>query len=282
MNTENSQPKISIILPTYNGARTVARAIESVIGQTFSSWELLVIDDGSTDGTAEVVKKYTESDARIRYLRNEVNLGIQKTLNRGIAESKGDYIARIDDDDAWAEPAKLALQAAYLDEHPHCVLVGTGTISVDKNGREITRYLSPESDASVRGHMLFRNCFVHSSVMFRKDAVMQAGGYSEDTSVRHVEDYDLWLRLGGLGDLANLPIYGVKFTVSSGSISAKNMLDQYAKNIALIKEYRHDYPRYHAGLAVARLRYAAALAFGKILPSGVRGRIVGLYKRLFK
>ena len=271
---------VSIILPTYNGMKYIGRALQSVINQDFNDWELLVIDDGSSDTTVEIVEKYAQIEPRIIYLKNEKNLGIQRTLNKGLQIAKGKYIARIDDDDQWIEKNKLSLQVAYLDEHVDCVLVGTGTIIVNEEGKETTRYIGPQSDTAVRNNILSRNCFVHSSVLFRADAVRNLGGYSESIETKHSEDYDLWLRLGSVGIFTNLPIYGVRFLLSTHNISSQNLLMQYSNNIRLIKKYRNNYPNYYRGLFIAQIRFIGALLFGKIIPPALRGKIIGVYKTI--
>jgi glycosyltransferase involved in cell wall biosynthesis len=243
-------PAISVILPVYNAAATVGRALASVARQTFSDYELIVVDDGSTDRSGEIIEKAVAADSRISYVRNERNLGIQKTLNRGLALAQGEYVARMDADDEWAEPEKLAQQVEFLERHPDYVICGTGIIAVDERGAELKRHHKPQSDAEIRGRILGLNPFAHPSVVFRADPVRGLGGYDESADSRHVEDYELWLRLGRVGKMANLPFYGLKYTVSGQQISTKNMLEQFRKNFALAARFRSDYP----GYARAQLR----------------------------
>lgn len=271
---------VSIILPTYNGGKYIKRAIESVMTQTFSDWELLIIDDGSTDDTERIVKEFASKDSRIIYLKNENNLGIQKTLNRGLKESKGEYIARIDDDDEWVDKDKIKKQVEFLESKPDHVLVGTGVIVINENNNELFRYLLPESDKDIKGRILGKNCFVHSSVMFRKLTALEFGGYDESTSTRHIEDYDLWLKFGTVGKFANLPTYAIKFTQRKGSISGKNKIEQFKKNINLIKNYKNKYPNYLGYLLMSYFR----LFFIKIynlLPFFIKNIIFKLYKKFY-
>lgn len=269
---------ISIILPTYNGGKYIKRAIESIISQTYSSWELLVIDDGSTDNTSDILRNYISKDNRIKYLKNDFNLGIQKTLNKGIKESKGEYIARIDDDDEWIDKDKLEKQINFLSKHQDCVLVGTGVIVVNEDGEELLRYLLPESNEAIKARILGKNCFVHSSVMFKRDVVLGLGGYNESKESRHIEDYDLWLRLGTIGKLANLPVYAVKFTSREGSLTAVNRVEIFKKIIKLIKNYKNSYPNYFWALlrSIARV-----VVYGVIIKTPIRfflNRIIKIYK----
>lgn len=275
---KNTQISVSIILPTHNGAKYIKRAIGSVVAQTFSDWELLVINDGSTDETENIIKEYVNKDARIIYLKNEINLGIQKGLNRGLKEAKGEYIARIDDDDEWVDKDKLKKQIEFLEKNKEYVLVGTGVIVVDEDGQELLRYLLPETDKDIRGKILAKNCFVHSSVMFKKDTTLTFGGYDESKDTRHIEDYDLWLKLGTIGMFANLLIYGVKFTQRMGSISSVNKLEQFRKNINLAKKYKNNYPNYFGSLIRSYLRI---VVYGFILRSPIKftlNKVIKFYK----
>lgn len=246
--------KISIILPTYNGEKYISRAIESVLAQSFLHWELIIIDDGSSDNTEKIVKKFSDKDSRVIYLKNEANLGIQKTLNRGLREAKGDYIARIDDDDEWIDKDKLQKQIEFFNNNSEYILVGTGVVIVDENNNELFRYLSPLDDKEIRGKILGRNCFVHSGVIFKKDIALKLGGYSEDKSTKHIEDYDLWLKFGMEGKLANISSYSVSFTLRSESISSSNRLTQAIMVLKLIRKYKDKYPNFKFNYFISFLR----------------------------
>jgi len=270
---------VSIILPTYNGSRFLKRSIDSVIAQTYSAWELLIMDDGSTDGSFNIITELQQTDSRIRYIKNDSNLGIQKTLNKGIKEARGVYIARIDDDDVWAETDKLEQQIDFLEENPEYVLVGTGVIQIDEQDQEIFRYLLPETDTSIRRGLLAQNRFAHSSVVFRKDIVIDLDGYNESSEVRHVEDYDLWLRMGTKGMLTNLSMYGVRLTLQASSISGTNKINQFYKNIILIRKYKNYYPGVTKALL---LGYARIIVYRFLINSPLKGIIkwaVRFYKK---
>jgi len=269
---------VSIILTTYNGAKFITQAIESVLTQSFRDFELLVIDDGSTDNTAEVVKKYSRKDPRIIYLKNENNLGIQKSLNRCLKEARGEWVARIDDDDIWVDPEKLRKQAEFLNASPDYVLVGTGVIMQNEAGLELFRFLNPESDKDIREKLLVKNCFIHSSVVFRKDVAFKFGGYSEKKEARHVEDYDLWLKLGTIGKMANLPIYSVRFTLRPGSISSENKSEQFKKNIIFIKKYKDQYPNYWQAIIWGYFRWIFYKLYRIIPLTDLKNKILKIYK----
>lgn len=271
-------PKVSILLPTHNGAKWIGGAIESVLHQTYPHFELIVINDASADNTESVVRDFVHKDARVVYVANETNLGIQKTLNKGLQLAKGEYIARIDDDDVWAEKDKLEKQVSFLDMHHDYALVGTGTIVVNEEGTELFRFLSPETDEEVRNKLLFKNCFTHSSVMFRKDVVLSGGGYREDEVARHVEDYELWLRLGVKGKLGNLPMYGVRFMLRGGAISARYKPAQLKNTIRLIQMYKRYYYRSFLAVVFAHIRYTGYVLLEK-LPKPFQKFVFGIYKK---
>jgi glycosyltransferase involved in cell wall biosynthesis len=270
-------PKVSIILPTYNGAKWIKNAMQSVLNQSFVDWELLVVNDGSIDNTDEVISSFT--DERIKYIKNEQNLGLQKTLNKGINLAKGEYVARLDDDDQWIDLHKLEKQIEYLEQNKKCVLVGTGVIVVDENGKEILRYLNKKTDKKIRASILFKNNFVHSSVVFRKDKVLEVGLYGEGEESHHIEDYDLWLRLGLVGEFYNLPIYGVLYMTRNSGISLKNRKEQFLKSLNLIKKYKNKYPNFYAYFVLAFLRNSLYFIYLKI-PKKIQKVILYFYKNL--
>lgn len=240
---------ISIIFPTYNSAHTIARAVRSVLAQSYTNWELLVIDDGSTDTTESVVREFV--DPRIMYIKQEQNLGLQKTLNHGLALAKGEYIARIDADDLWNNPKKLETQVLFLKSHPDYVLVGTGIITMDTDGVELTRTLLPETNEAIRARMLSKNCFAHASVLFRKEV----GEYSEEGVVQHAEDYELWMRAGLLGKMANIPQYMTTLTVAPSTITARNRATQARRILGIAYKYKTKYPNVLGGIIIASMRY---------------------------
>jgi glycosyltransferase involved in cell wall biosynthesis len=270
-------PKISIVLPTYNGSKWIADAIQSIVNQSFGDWELLVIDDGSTDGTYKIVLDFCKNDSRVLYIKNEQNLGLQKTLNKGINLTKGEYIARIDDDDRWSDADKLKKQVEFLDLNSDCVLIGTGVVVVDDFDREILRYLNPETDKNIRSTILKRNPFVHSSVVFRKDAGIKAGLYDEGDYGKHIEDYEFWFRLGREGKMYNLPIYAVRFMSRTGNTTNKNRSLQLFKAIRLIKDNRKYYKGYLKSLCFAYFRFFSFKIFN-LLPKNIRNFIFKTYK----
>jgi glycosyltransferase involved in cell wall biosynthesis len=247
---------ISIILPTFNGEKYLAQAIESVTSQTYREWELIIIDDCSTDTTSHVITPYL-IDKRISYFRNETNLGLQRTLNKGILYAKGILIARLDDDDYWNDITKLERQAEYFENNPSCALVGTGMHYINEDGTLKYTHFPPLEDTLIRKQLLLKTSFIHSSVCFRKEFFDRCGGYSEKEEDRHIEDHELWLKMGLLGSLHNLPMLATTVRHRKDSVSGKNILEQQRKQMLLMKRYRKQYPGFLSSffLAYARLAY---------------------------
>ncbi len=273
-------PLVSIILPTHNGARFIRRAIESVRAQTLRDWELIIINDGSADATGSLITEIAAIEPRIRIVHFPENKGIQKALNEGLLQAKAEYVARIDDDDAWADARKLEKQLRYMAEHPNCVLVGTGLIVQNEEGDELYRFLNPVTDAEIRGRILYRNCFSHSTVLFKKAAAFAFNGYDESEQSLHTEDYDLWLKLGTIGSFSNLPEYMVRFTSRPNNISSQHKLAQFRRQLMITKRYRGLYPNYIFARVKSYLRLAAYFLFGAVAPSRIQAKVISYYKKI--
>jgi glycosyltransferase involved in cell wall biosynthesis len=201
-------------MPVYNGAKYIAEAIDSILAQTFSDWELLVGDDGSTDNTEEIVRAY--SDERIKYFKNEENMGITPTRIKLIDKSEGEYVGFLDSDDI-AMPQKLHEQITFLDENDDYATCGSWGIMIDENGRTIKEINLAADNEAIRCNLLFSSQFIQSSVIIRKD-VLKEETYNTDFPV--AEDYDLWCRLAGQGyKMQNIPRYLVKYRWHGANIS---------------------------------------------------------------
>ena len=189
---------VSVVMSVYNGAPWVGAAVESLLVQTLTELEVIVIDDGSTDATPDVLASLR--DPRLVVVRRE-HSGLTRALNQACALATAPLLARLDADDI-AVPDRFALQRAYLDAHPDVGLLGTGAREVDLTGREVAVVRPPTDDAAIRRGLIRANPFVHSSVMMRRAALDRAGGYDESIPV--AQDYDLWMRLSRFTRLANL------------------------------------------------------------------------------
>lgn len=196
-------PIISVLLPVYNAVDYVEEAVRSILSQTLRDFELIVIDDGSTDGSGELLTELAQQDARIRLVRRP-NTGIVGALNEALVLARADLVARMDADDiAW--PERLHKQAAYLAQHPECVAVGSAILVIDPLGDPIKEPEQALSHEEIDAQLLsgYGWALVHPAAMMRRQSVLAIGGYR--TQYNKVEDLDLFLRLAEQGRLANLP-----------------------------------------------------------------------------
>ena len=264
----NLQPLVSVIISTCNRANLIRKAVDSVLKQNYKNIELIIINDGSTDKTSEIISEAAEKDKRVIILTNKVNLGFVKSLNKGVTMARGKYIARIDDDDFWSDFGKLENQVGFLESNPDYVLTGGGAICLDENGKEITRYLLLEKDEDIRRSILFDNCFVHSSVVFRKQAWEKAGGYNENFG--EMEDWDLWLRMGQIGKFYNFPKYLAHYLQwSRNSLSNFNIRNNLRNQIEMRKKYRKHYPGYWRAFLLGWAYY-----FSSFFPCRQKARLI--------
>ena len=202
-------------MPVWNGERYLAEAIESILTQTFQDFEFLILDDGSTDSTPEILTRFAKADSRIRVipLNHE---GIVVALNRGVSEAKSEWIARMDCDDI-AHPRRFELQMAALTANPQAVLCHTGVRLIGDPAYMARQQRFPRSKAMVALRLCYQSPIVHPSVVFSKAAFAKAGSYRAEE--RHAEDYGLWGRLLPFGDFIGLPKPLLSFRIHQGSIS---------------------------------------------------------------
>lgn len=232
------KPLVSVVMPAYNAEHYIARAIESILNQTFKNFELLIIDDASTDKTKEIIKRFRKKDHRIVLVENKQNLQISKTLNLGIGLAKADVVARMDADDL-SLPDRLKLQYEYLEKHPKIAIVGANIIVVDEKGNQLSTREYPESSKDLKKVMFRYSPFAHPVVMFRKKAFEKFGGY--DSKMVPCEDIDLWFKLGSKYEFGTVPEYVMKYTILKNSNSNKKLKDLellgFEIKLRAIKEY---------------------------------------------
>jgi hypothetical protein len=213
--TKLGAPLVSVLMPTYNGERFLRPAIEGILNQTFANFEIIVIDDGSTDSTPQVLAEF--DDPRLTIQTSQSNLGIAAATNRGLAAAKGEFIALQDHDDI-SMPHRLHTQVDFLRSHPDVALVASAVTVIDENGVATGYALGPsvastsipstfgsfEDDLEIKWDLLFGCRLNHTSVMVRRAAVIDIGGYKEDDIFPFARDYDLFSRLALRYRLANL------------------------------------------------------------------------------
>lgn len=226
------EPRISVAMSVYNNAPYLAEAIESILGQTFGDFEFLIVNDGSRDGSADIIDAYAARDGRIRAI-HQPNKGLVASLNRLVEEARAPLIARMDGDDI-SLPERFARQIAFLDAHPDYGVVGTSTHDIDEQG-----VLSPNTDFHPQNHEEFVAALdggpllCHPSVMMRRDLVRALGGYR--AAFVHCEDYDLWLRLANRTKLCSLPDRLFHYRRSASQVSnAFSMQQQIGAAVACL------------------------------------------------
>ena len=195
-------PALRVLMPAYNAERYVGEAVRSILEQTFADFEFVIIDDGSTDRTGEILAEWAARDSRIRLIRRP-NTGYLHALNEGLALCSGELVARMDADDV-ALPERFERQIRYLREHPECLAVGCGMLRIDADGDLICEEPMPPAHDEIEERLLKGlGALPHPSAMIRREAMLAVGGYRE--AYYGAEDHDLWLRLAERGRLANLP-----------------------------------------------------------------------------
>ncbi len=251
--TDNSKPIVSVVITTYNREKSLGKAIESVLRQSYSNIQLIVIDNGSTDGTRGVIQSYTRS-FKVDYIYQGDQKRYLSALNEGIDAAKGKYIAVLDDDDFWCDKTKIEKQVDFLEKNTDYVLVGGGVIGRDQEKKEFVMYLLPQKDADIKKTILIKNTLAHTTVLFRKDAWEKAGGYDEGL------DWGLWLKMGKLGKFYNMQeffvIYAGHQRGNPGYIGKKYTRSEWLKiSIKSKKKYRDDYPGYRRAILFCWIRY---------------------------
>ena len=209
-------PKISVIMPVYNGSKWVNSSIQSVLDQSFTSFELIIVDDQSTDDSLYKIQAF--SDHRIRVIPLLRNVGLPSALNLAITQARGSYIARLDQDDLM-RCDRLKIQSNYLDIHLDCALVGSWANIITEDGKTKGSHRHPTSNGAIQFQLLFDNPFVHSSVLMRRSAIIEVGLYCTDKTKQPPEDYELWVRLSKKYTLCNLPQILTSYREVKGSLS---------------------------------------------------------------
>ena len=209
-------PQVSVVMPAFNAARYVPEAIESVLSQTLTDFEFIIVNDGSTDRTAAILSEYCKRDQRIKVL-SRPNRGIAASRNDGLEAARAELIASMDSDDV-ALPNRLEIQVAFLKKHPRVVCVGGAGELIDEKGRYLTTMRLPTShDEITKAALAGHTPIWGPAATFRRERAKKVGGFSRE--VESAEDLDLWLKLGEIGLLANLPEAVVRYRLHPESVS---------------------------------------------------------------
>lgn len=223
-------PRISVIMPVFNGEDFLQESIDSILNQTYPNFEFLIGDDGSTDNSWHILS--AQKDPRIRLFRNERNLGIAVTLNILIDSSKGEFIARQDCDDI-SLPERLKKQVKFLDNHPDIGLCGT---FVEYFGSRVMKLLRPVHDEEIKAYMLVSSPITHPTVMFRRSVLEKLVVSRYDQSKFPAEDYAMWFEFSRKTKLANLREILLKYRFHGNNITVTNANDQIVKCNLIRKE----------------------------------------------
>ena len=226
---EYNTPLVSVLITVYNDEKHIGTAVESILNQSFQDFEIVVVDDGSTDNTPMVLQKYSEADNRIKIF-SQANSGTTKAANNGLSKSVGKYIARLDSGD-YSYSHRLKYEVDFLEKNPNIALIGGGVHIIDVEGRIIgSRNINIKHPKNVLAH---RCIFQQSDVMFRKEAIMKLGGYRE--KFKNAQDYDLWLRISEKYEIVKVnEIFGV-WRLNAGGYTLSRTFEQKAE-IEIIKK----------------------------------------------
>jgi hypothetical protein len=210
-------------MSVYNGERHLAAAIESILQQTFRDFEFLIIDDGSTDGSWQLLENYAGRDARIRLRKHAQNQGLTSCLNELVAQAQGEYLARMDADDICLS-GRFIRQVEWLDAHPACGVLGTSYRLMDEEEETLLDCHFANDPDFLRWYLCFQNPLAHPTIMARTELFRSLGGYSEER--RYAEDYDLWWRVVIVSELGCLPEVLTSLRRHPGSVSERHKEEQ--------------------------------------------------------
>jgi len=231
-------PKISVVMPAYNAEKYLDESISSILNQTFSDFEFIIIDDASRDNSKSIIKKFQRKDRRIKFLQNKRNLGVALTRNKGLKIARGEYIATFDADDI-SLPQRLEIQKNYLENHPSIFLIGSSAILIDEKGDKMGVFKKLDNSKKVKKKLLKSNPIINSSTMFRNK-----GNLFYRDKFDGADEYDLFLRLLTEGkNITNLPYFLVKYRMNPGSISFRKRSKQkyFTKKIQEMYHQRKTY-----------------------------------------
>lgn len=223
-------PEVTVLMSVYNGEKYLHEAIKSILNQAWGNFEFLILNDDSTDNTAKILSGY--SDPRIRIINNERNIGLTRSLNKGLREAKGIYIARMDADDI-SLPDRIKIQYHCFRENPDVGVVAGWVQVIDEWCGNLGEWSTPLQPEDIYYRLNFRNCLAHGAVMFRKDVVLKSGGYNEN--IERAQDYELWYRLSKITKICQVDKFLLKWRDHKANISNKWKKEQEKRARRLVK-----------------------------------------------
>jgi glycosyltransferase involved in cell wall biosynthesis len=285
--SSESVPTVSVLMPVYNTRRYLAEAVDSILAQTYRDFEFIAVDDGSTDGSGDLLRERAAGDARLKVI-SRPNTGIVGALSDGLAAARGKYIARMDGDDV-AKPQRFEKQVRFLDEHPEVVVVGAWVETIDPFGIVFGYDKRPTEHADIDAGLLAGRggSIVHPAAMIRRDAIDRIGGYRRP--YQDSEDLDLWLRLAEIGKVANLPevllsyrrhLQSTNFTRHENQMRVKELIvgEAYDRR-GLTKPSAWRFGVWHPKPVVEQLRDWAWSALRNGRPDAARKYAIDVWRR---
>lgn len=231
-------PKISVIMPNYNCEKYIAEAIESILIQTFTDFEFIIIDDGSSDNSWNIIQEYVKKDHRIIAIKNEENLKICKTLNKWIDLARWEYIARMDSDDISIVD-RFEKQVQFLDKNLDVWIVGWTMEIMDENWNVYSQRKYNLNDAEIRKKLFRYSPFCHATTMYRKSIISKIGGYN--IFLHDAEDYDLYFRIWKISNFSNITAVLYKMRVNKNSVTYKNTKRMELLTLFIRKKAVYEY-----------------------------------------
>jgi len=237
----NKNIPVSIVMPNYNGALYLREAIESVLNQTFTNFEFIIVDDASTDNSRDIIADYSARDNRIKVVFNAVNQYVNRTANIGLEAASGKYYARIDSDDICL-PNRIEMQYEFMENNPDVLICGSYCHIIDKNGNIISNKKFPIEDYEIKRALWRRTPIQHSCLFARREIIINNGKYNATDTPS--EDLEMLIRLGSKYKFANIPEYLVKYRVHGNNIIMRQQRAVIRKTVQLrkegIKKYNYD------------------------------------------
>lgn len=242
------EPRITVLMSVYNAEMYLDECIKSILNQTYSNFNLFIIDDSSTDSSIEIINSY--SDERICLTQNEVNIGLTNSLNNAVKDITTEFIARMDADDVCLEN-RLLKQLNFLDKNIDCGMVGSSAYKINNSSQDIGEILVPNEN--LKEQLFFNNTFIHSSIMIRTDVVKK---YLYNDKLKYAQDYYLWIKIAQSYNIANIKEKLIKYRIHEESVSINNNKEQIncvlptinhqLKLLGIVNEYwRNKYTNVH-------------------------------------
>jgi glycosyltransferase involved in cell wall biosynthesis len=248
----NTEPFVSVLMITYDRASYIESAIKSILDQDYGNFEVIIMDDASTDNTEAIVRELKSIDPRIKYFKNAHNMGIPQNRNMGLAHASGKYVAILDSDDLWSDKTKLRKQVEFLENDSSYGLVGTQVSVIDASGAPYDEFHHKVTDPEIRDLLLAHNQFTNSSVLFLRQLATDVGGY--DLSCNIWEDFDLFLRMGMHTKFANIDMVMTAYRTHPGGVTKQRRTRGALKHLQIIRRYGAAYPHYAHALLIGYLR----------------------------